>query len=122
MAPLERQNANISKVNDFEIVARFSPGPWWGFNGVDDLELSGEVLTRRHYRLFRGKVPVRFAVRSIEFISQSVRLDKRSGQPKWVRMTLRIDGAERTFTGHFPDGKPFADALSAAAVRGDGEH
>jgi len=62
VAPLERQNANISKVNDFEIAARFSPGPWWGFNGVDDLELSGEVLTWRHYRLFRGKVPVTFAV------------------------------------------------------------
>lgn len=104
-------------MNDVHIDARFSPGPWWGYNGVDRLELSGEVFTRTRYRLLRGNVPMAFALNSIEFVSQEVQRDKRSGQPKWVRMTLLIHGAKKTFTGHVDDGKPFAEALSKATAQ-----
>jgi hypothetical protein len=104
-------------VTDFEITARFSLGPWWGFNGVDELKLSTDVLTRKHYRVFRGNVPVTSPLSSVEVVSREVRLDKQSGQPKWVRMTLKIDGARTTFAGHANDGKPFADALAEATSR-----
>ncbi|GAA4264907.1 hypothetical protein GCM10022256_05190 [Frondihabitans peucedani] len=104
-------------MTDFEIAARFSPGPWWGFNGVDELKLSSDVLTRKHYRVFRGKVPVTSPLSSVEVVSREVRLDKRSGRPNWVRMTLMIDGARTTFTGHANDGKSFADALAEATSR-----
>jgi hypothetical protein len=57
LGPTGAMNASLGIVADFEIAARFSPGPWWGFNGVDELELSGDVLTRMHYRVFRGRVP-----------------------------------------------------------------
>lgn len=120
MAPAERWNANLGIMTDFKIAARFSPGPWWGFNGVDELELSGDVLTRKHYRVFRGRVPVTSPLSSVEVVSREVRLDKQSGQPKWVRLTLVIDGARRTFTGHVDDGKPFADALAKATSRSRG--
>jgi len=117
LAPAERWNASLGIVTDVEIAARFSPGPWWGFNGVDELKLSGDVLTRKHYRVFRGKVPVTSPLSSVEVVSREVRLDKQSGQPKWVRLTLMIDGTRTTFTGHVDDGKPFADALAKAMSR-----
>lgn len=87
---------------------------------MDQLEPSGDVLTRKHYRLFRGKVHVKSPLSSIEVVSREVRLDKQSGQPKWVQFTLVIDGARRTFTGHVDDGKPFADALVKATSRSRG--
>jgi hypothetical protein len=93
------------------ITARFSPGPWWGFNGIDFLELSDGILTRKHLRLSRGYVPVNIPVSRIDSVSYKVRVGK-NGQAKWVRMTLRIGWSKKTFTGRIVDGEPFAEALS----------
>ena len=81
LGPSEALNANLD-MTDFEIPAQFSPGPWWGFNGVDELELSGDVLTRVRYRVFGGKVPVTSPLSSVDVVSREVHLDKQSGQPR----------------------------------------
>ena len=49
------QHVSLSNVNDFKISARFSPGPWRVFNGVDDLVLSHKFFMRKSYRLFQDK-------------------------------------------------------------------
>lgn len=94
------------------ISARFSPGPWWGFNGVDDLELSDGVLTRRHVHIFGGRRSTYFKIGAIGFLLQEIRAGRRNRQDKWLRMTISIGGRKQIFTGHIEDGKPFATALS----------
>lgn len=93
--------------------ARFSPGPWWGFNGVDRLELTADGLTVHHFR-FTHRVPTVYEMSSIAVISSKIRADKRTGRAKWMRMTLRLNASTRTFTGHAEDGEPFLAALMHA--------
>lgn len=94
------------------MTARFSPGPWWGFNGVDVLELDDVSLVRRRFTLLRGRVPTAVSLSSVALVSVEVRPRKRDGDPQWVRMVLLLGGARKTFTGRVRDGLPFAQALA----------
>ncbi|WP_139195931.1 MULTISPECIES: hypothetical protein [unclassified Curtobacterium] len=94
------------------VTARFSPGPWWGFNGVDVLELDDVSLVRRRFKLLRGRVPTAVSLSSVALVSVEVRSRKRGGDAQWVRMVLLLGGARRTFTGRVRDGRPFAQALA----------
>lgn len=104
-------------MSESRITARFSPGRWWGFNGVDDLELSDGILTRRHFRIFGRRAPTTHNLASIKVISREVRTDKRSGRAAWLRMTVDIDGSRKIFTGHVEGGEPFAAALTRLTAR-----
>lgn len=105
-------------MDESQSVARFSPGPWWGFNGVDLLKVSNEGFTREHRRLIRGRVTVVVPIESVVMLSLETVAGKRSGQPEWVRMILLVEGVRQTFIGHIDDGMPFADALSSATGSG----
>lgn len=94
------------------VTARFSPGPWWGFNGVDVLELDDVSLVRRRFGLLSGRVPIAASLSSVALVSVEVRPRKRGGDPHWVRMVLLLGGARRTFTGRVSDGRPFAEELA----------
>jgi hypothetical protein len=103
-------------VNEPTVAARFSPGRWWGFNGVDDLELSNGVLTRTHSHIFGGRTPKSFDIGSVQLVSQEIRVSK-SGRRNWLRMIISIDGSTKVFTGHVEDGQPFAAVLSRMTTR-----
>lgn len=114
---LRGPRTKVAEVSNSLVIARFSPGPWWGFNGVDVLELDDVSLVRRRFKLLRGRVPTAVPLTSVSLVSVEVRPKKRGRDPQWVRMVLLFGGARKVFTGRVRDGQPFAQALTRRLTR-----
>jgi hypothetical protein len=87
-------------MNNGKVTARFSPGPWWGFNGVDHLDLDEDSLTRKHHFVFTGFVPMRYRLRDVRLISVKERKGLLQHRMTWTTLVLSLDGERRLFTGH----------------------
>jgi hypothetical protein len=99
-----------------KVIARFSPGPWWGFNGVDHLELDEDSLTRKHYLASTGFVPMRYMLRDVRVISAKERKGLLQRSKTWTTLVLSLDGERRLFTGHTGEVAAFVKALQEASA------
>jgi len=97
--------------------ARFSPGPWWGFNGVDELVVTDATFIRTHLHVFGGQVPSTYPLSTVQVLSSNIGVETRSGEPRWAHLTVILDGRKRSFTGQATDGMPFIEALTAATLK-----
>ncbi len=96
-------------------VADFSPGPWWGFNGVHTLVLTAERIHVVQRRVGGGVGGVRRlinleAVQGVEWALQH-RLYRTS-----VRMALTIDERPAVYTSKWANGLAFAEMTAARAA------
>lgn len=105
--------ASVAGVDPGAILAAapFSPGPWWGFNGVQTLVLTWDSLhvVQSGIALTTGR------------LRRSARLDSISGTRarvvgggRVVRLTLRVKGRRRTHTSMFREGVSFCERLEAS--------
>ena len=92
-------------------MARMSPGPWWGFNGVNTLELRNGLFVHSFYVIFHGFVSRNYELHTVEIESRGVR--SRRGK-RWSTLVQTMGGTRRTFIGHPEDSEPFIDALTEA--------
>ena len=96
-------------VPDYEsaTVADFSPGPWWGFNGVRTLVLTAERL----HVLQRGLVSRR--LRSQRTLSVAdIDSVKWSTTDMVVHMTVTIGHGKRRYASKYQQGADLADGLA----------
>ncbi|ARC58212.1 hypothetical protein AS850_14095 [Frondihabitans sp. 762G35] len=87
---------------------RMSPGPWWGFNGVDRLELRPGLLVHSHFILFHGYLSRVHELEQVEIVSVG---EVRRGSKRVLKLRLRLNGRVRLFTGWAHDAAPFVEAL-----------
>lgn len=92
-------------------MARMSPGPWWGFNGVNTLELRNGLLVHSFYVIFHGYVSRNYELRTVTIESRGVRERRRK---RWTSLVLTTGGTRRAFIGRPDDAEPFIDALAEA--------
>jgi hypothetical protein len=100
-------------------MAEFSPGPWWGFNGVRLV-----VLTSKALRVYQRGVAVtarrdlaKTATRELPLSSiAEVKLRERQRIPGRPTVTMRLTTAEgrKVFTSKYVQGSKLAQALEEA--------
>ena len=95
----------------------FSPGPWWGFNGVLRLSVIGDTLliTPVGGWKARRRIERRVALSNVELLGRGTRAGL-FGRPAVVIAKLRIDGKLSTLTSKYPDSVHVLDELPAGPV------
>jgi hypothetical protein len=92
-------------------VADFSPGPWWGFNGVQRLVLTADRLfvVQSGYALTRGRLRRSFPIAEVQ--TANWRFTRRFGF-EGVQMRLKVKGRSRTYSSKYRQGADLAEQLS----------
>jgi hypothetical protein len=92
-------------------VADFSPGRWWGFNGIQTLVLTADHVhvVPQGLALTRDRLRRHLATADIETVSW--RMLERFGR-KVVRMTLEAGGKSRNYTSKYQNGADLATELT----------
>lgn len=92
----------------------FSPGRWWGFNGVLRLSVADDslVIVPVGGWKSRPRSERRIALSKIELLSLRTRSGL-FGRPAVLVVELRIDGKRSTFTSKYQDQVQFLNALPA---------
>jgi hypothetical protein len=98
-------------------MADFSPGPWWGFNGIQTLVVTSNHLhvVQRGVALTRGRLRKSVPTDSIRAVEWHVR---RLLGREAVRMTVTADGWRSTFTSKYRQGVEVAKTLAQYATSG----
>jgi hypothetical protein len=97
-------------------VADFSPGPWWGFNGVQTLVLTEDQLfvVQCGFALTRGRLRRSFSMSDIQ------QLDWRIGRHRRreaVHVTLKIGRRRRHYTSKYRQATDLARQLARLVDR-----
>ena len=92
-------------------VADFSPGRWWGFNGIQRLVLTADQLyvVPQGLALTRGRLRRTLPIAGIQRVSW--RTQERFGRQA-VRMTLSTGVRSRNYTSIYQEGAEFAAKLT----------
>lgn len=92
-------------------VADFSPGPWWGFNGIQALILTADHLhvVQQGDALTRGRLRRSLPTTSVQ--SLSWRTGDRFGL-EVVQMTVKTGYRRRRYTSRYLEGADLASKLS----------
>jgi hypothetical protein len=88
-----------------------SPGPGWGFNGINTLELRNGLLVHSFFVLFHGYVSRVYDLADVHVESHDS--FERRGR-RWTSLRLRMNSKHQLFTGHPTDSERFVDALTSA--------
>lgn len=93
------------------VAAPFSPGPWWGFNGIQDLVLFGGSLhvVQSGVAVTRGRRRQSTPFHALD----RTRWRTRRGLPggRVVRLSMRADGRRRTYTSKYHEAVGFSEHL-----------
>ncbi|CAN5333970.1 hypothetical protein BH09ACT1_BH09ACT1_12790 [soil metagenome] len=100
------------------VSARMSPGPWWGYNGINTLEIRSGVLVHSFRVLFYGYLSRVYDLADVEVELRSS--FERRGR-RWISLRLRMQSNHQLFTGFPADSEPFINALIAAAKSSQAE-
>ena len=92
-------------------VADFSPGRWWGFNGIQRLVLTADQLyvVPQGLALTRGRLRRSLPIAGIQRVSWRTR--EGFGRQA-VRMTLSAGVRSRNYTSIYQEGAEFAAKLT----------
>jgi len=92
-------------------VAEFSPGPWWGFNGIQALILTADQLhvVPQGVALTRGRLRRSLPRAAIHTVTSRTR--RRFGL-NIVQMTLGIGRRRRRYTSIYQEGADLAAKLA----------
>jgi hypothetical protein len=94
-------------------VADFSPGPWWGFNGVRTLVLTADSLHVLQKRPFSRSMRLRRSI-ALASIEQASWRTSRTWTGEEVRMRVVANGHVRGFTSKYQQGADLARRLASA--------
>lgn len=108
---LYRPNVAIHDKTSTFPSARMSPGPWWGFNGVDRLELRPGFLIHSHYILFHGYMSRVYDFDQVQV--ESAQEKQRRGK-RIIALRLRLNDRSHRFTGWAEDAAPLVQALQTS--------
>lgn len=108
----------VAAIERREVIAhaKFSPGPWWGFNGVQSLILTDSQLVRVKLRWGGSPKKVLDRLPLDEIRDASYRLSGRD-EGKFVHLTISAK-RKRRFTSKHKEGLALAKRLRAV-VHGD---
>ncbi|MDQ6949974.1 MAG: hypothetical protein M3256_27955 [Actinomycetota bacterium] len=92
-------------------VADFSPGPWWGFNGIQTLVLTADQvsLVPGGLALTSGRLRRRLSTSEIQSFDWRM---GRHGRREAVHMTLKVGRRRRHYTSKYRQGAELAQQLS----------
>jgi hypothetical protein len=92
-------------------LADFSPGPWWGFNGIQALVLTADQLhvVPQGLALTRGRL--RRSLLTADIQSVNWRTGQRFGL-EVILMTLTMGHRRRTYTSRYQEGADLAAKLA----------
>jgi len=97
-------------------VADFSPGPWWGFNGVQIFVLTTDQLhmVQKGAAFTHGRLRRSIPTSSLEKVDWHIR---RRFSREAVRMTLKKGSRRRTYTSKYQQGASLARELALRSQR-----
>jgi hypothetical protein len=90
---------------------KVSPGPWWGFNGVDTLELRNGLFVRSFRMGRHGSVSRIYEIDEVVIESHGVA--RRRGR-NWSTLVLVLAGKRQRFIGFPAAVEPFVAELKSA--------
>lgn len=93
----------------------FSPGPWWGFNGVVRLSATDDCLVISPCGGWKAahREERRIPLRNVEVLSRRTRRGL-LGRPDVLVAKIRIDGKDSTYTSKELSAVDVLDALTRA--------
>jgi hypothetical protein len=94
-------------------VADFSPGPWWGFNGVRTLVLTDERLHVLQRGLFSRRLRARRTLKVADISAVKLRTTDMV-----VHMTVATGHRRRWYASKYQQGADLADRLARQACPG----
>lgn len=93
-------------------VAEFSPGPWWGFNGVRTVVLTASAVHIQRKRWLGGTAADATTLDLADIRDVTYEVRRRAGHES-VRLTLRTGGFPRVFTSKYREALALAEQLHA---------
>ncbi len=93
--------------------APFSHGPWWGFNGVQLVVLTGSELhvVQSGYALTAGRTRLSTRLAAIQGVEW---LQRRRFGRQTVQMVLTVEGRRRRYVSKYQQAADLRDALVQA--------